>query len=92
MEQVCVWFYDPARDSEGMFNKMVAYADPPYCHCEFQFADSTACSIYVGSKVIMKSRNFDPVHYTPVKFLIAREQADNAFRHCRHKQAQGGEK
>ena len=85
METLRVWFYDPVQDTHGIFNKMVAYADPPFCHCELQFEDTTACSIYVGSKVIMKQRQFDPKYYTAVQLRVPREKADLAYALCLEK-------
>ena len=49
-----VWFYDPSNDTEGIVNKIVAFADPPFCHCELQFPDETACSIYMGTSASSK--------------------------------------
>ena len=89
METIRVWFYDPTRDKDGLFNKMVAYADPPFCHCELQFEDLTACSIYVGSKVVMKARHFDTAFYTAVTLSVSHEDASRAHKVCSDKQALG---
>ena len=77
-----VWFYDPAHDSDGFINKIVAYADPPFCHCELQFPDLVACSIYMGSCVVMKARTFDPAYYTVVEVPATAEQTQLARRLC----------
>ena len=89
METIRVWFYDPIRDKEGLFNKMVAYTDPPFCHCELQFEDLTACSIYVGSRLVMKTRNFDTAFYTAVTLSVNCEDARQAHKVCSDKQARG---
>ena len=34
MKSLRVWFYDPALDSEGIINKLVASIDRPFCHDE----------------------------------------------------------
>lgn len=61
-----VWFYDPAKDRQGLLNKVVAYMDAPFCHCELQFMNGVACSIYLGTTMVMKRRDFDPFYYTKV--------------------------
>tara|TARA_Y100000389_G_scaffold192889_2_gene221009 strand:+ start:50564 stop:51076 length:513 start_codon:yes stop_codon:yes gene_type:complete len=80
---VRVWFYNPVSDTTGYFNKMVAYIDGPFCHCEIQFPDETAFTVYMGTNVIKKQRRFDPMKYTCVtipcthkQMKIAREHAD----------------
>ena len=68
MPELRVWFYDPSYDSEGVFNRLVASLDGPFCHVELQFADACACSIYMGSEVTMKIRTDEqpgPVQHDP---------------------------
>ena len=77
-----VWFYDPSDDTEGIVNKIVALADPPFCHCELQFPDDTACSIYMGTCVIMKKRSFDAGHYHCIELDASRDKIEEAFRLC----------
>jgi len=66
MPELRVWFYDPSYDSEGVFNRLVASLDGPFCHVELQFADACACSIYMGCEVTMKIRSFSSDNYTCV--------------------------
>lgn len=82
MEQLRVWFYDPSKDEHGIVNKLVALTDPPYCHCELQFEDGMACSIYMGSNVVFKQRDFDPEAYTSVHIYTTREHALRAHKLC----------
>ena len=77
-----VWFYDPSNDTEGIVNKLVAFADPPFCHCELQFPDDTACSIYMGTSVVMKKRSFDPDHYHCIEVNATRDKIEEAFCLC----------
>jgi hypothetical protein len=77
-----VWFYNPVNDTEGIVNKIVALADPPFCHCELQFPDDTACSIYMGTSVVMKKRSFDTDHYHCIEVSTSRDRIDDAFRLC----------
>lgn len=66
MPKLCMWFYNPQSDASGIVNKLVSRLDPPYCHCELQFQDGAACSIYMGSKVALKTRTFSSTHYDAV--------------------------
>lgn len=77
-----VWFYDPKNDEEGLFNRAVAYSDPPYCHCELQFPDTMTCSIYMGSTVCFKKRANFGESYTLVSIPASRDQIDAAYQMC----------
>ena len=81
-----MWFYDPQRDNEGVFNKMVSYVDGPFCHCELQFHDDTAFTVYMGQNISMRQRKFDPEFYTEVclkpplyKVTQARQRATSEY-------------
>lgn len=78
-----VWFYDPGNDPHGIVNKVVARLDGPFCHCEVQFPDTVAFSVYMGTQVVQKARAFDPARYTCVcvpcsrsDMLLARQCAE----------------
>ena len=81
-----VWFYNPTQDTNGYFNKFVAYLDGPFCHCEIQFPDSTAFTVYMGTNVIQKQRNFDTSKYTCVVVPCTPGQMRTA-RACADKEA-----
>ena len=65
------WFYNPQEDTSGFVNKLVSRLDPPFCHCELQFGDNHACSIYMGSNVVFKERAFQSSNYTAVDLECA---------------------
>ena len=77
-----VWFYDPANDEEGMFNKAVSYSDPPFCHCELQFPNSMTCSIYMGSAVCFKERLCFGDAYTVLNIPSTHDQIKLAYQVC----------
>lgn len=66
MQTLRVHFYNPVLDKDGLLNKLVAYADPPYCHCELEFADGQSCAVYMGGVVHVKTRQFDSASYDTV--------------------------
>ena len=88
MDVIRVWFYNPTGDAEGIFNKLVAFADPPFSHCEMQFSDSHACSIYMGSTVVMKKREFDQNNYTLISLPANIDAVQRAYDICWQQQKQ----
>ncbi len=74
MDTLLVHFYNPVQDKDGLINKLVAYADPPYCHCELEFANGQSCAVYMGGLVHLKSRTFDPSSYDTVAVACSPEQ------------------
>ena len=90
MPKLRAWFYNPnaagERFSDGLVNHVVAMLDPPFCHCELQFEDGIACSIYMGTTVVLKARTFEAPHYTCVlvdctnaSYKRAKELATQAY-------------
>ena len=81
MPYLKVWFYDPSGDDEGVLNHLVARLDGPYCHCEVQFTDQKACTVYMNSPIIFKQRAFDREMYTCVMLACtaAQEIKDKDF-------------
>ena len=77
---LCVWFYNPTFEQHRYFNfnKFVAYMDAPFCHCEIQFPDSTAFTVYMGTDVVKKSRSFDTSKYTCVRVPCTVQQLHTA--------------
>jgi len=68
------WFYDPTADLNGWVNKIIAKFDGPFCHVELQFPDSTACTVYLGSDVVMKQRTFNSACYSSVVIPCTMQQ------------------
>lgn len=78
-----VFFYNPANDPDGYFNHVVAKCDGPYCHVEVQFECDTACSIYMGTAVVFKKRNFSNPNYTCKHLYCADKDYKKAFEFAR---------
>ena len=74
MHSLLVHFYNPVLDKDGVLNKLVAFADPPYCHCELEFADGQSCAVYMGGKVHIKRRQFDQKSYDTVRVQVSAHQ------------------
>lgn len=56
-----------------MINHIVRGINGPYCHCELQFINGLACSIYMGTKVCLKHRGFDESRYTTLAIPCSKE-------------------
>ena len=80
MPALLVHFYNPVRDKDGLINKLVAYADPPYCHCELEFSDGRSCAVYMSGAVHLKTRTFDPGSYDTVTVQCSPAQYAAALR------------
>ena len=89
MKCLRVWFYDPASDSEGIINKLVASFDRPFCHVELQFADDRACSIYMNSAVALRTRTFDSPNYVCLRLACTDVQHTLAAGHAEHMHSKG---
>jgi hypothetical protein len=75
-------FYNPKKDTEGVWNKIVSYLDPPYCHCEIEFLQGLACAVYLNGPVHMKKRQFDQMFYDCVTVACTTEAYDKALDYC----------
>lgn len=77
-------FFDPSLDSRRVWmNDTVAYFDGPYCHCELQFSDGKACTIYMRQKAVLRDRTgtFGPC-YTCVSIPLKKEAELAGRRHA----------
>ena len=89
MHSLFVHFYNPVLDKDGVLNKLVALADPPYCHCELEFADGQSCAVYMAGKVHVKTRQFDPKSYDTVRVQVSAHQHAQALALALALQAEG---
>lgn len=76
-----VWFYQPLSQNEPTVNRLVARADGPYCHCEVQFSDGAACTLYMQSAAVLRARNFSSSNYTCIAIPCSATQ-ERACREC----------
>jgi len=78
-------FYNPKKDTEGVWNKLVALIDPPYCHCEIEFLHGLSCAVYINGPVHMKTRQFDANFYDCVSIQCSPYAYDRALDYCTRK-------
>jgi hypothetical protein len=75
-------FYNPKKDTEGVWNKIVSYLDPPYCHCEIEFLHGLSCAVYINGCVHLKTRQFDPHFYDCVTVPCSSLAYNRALDYC----------
>ena len=85
MPHLNLHFYNPKKDTEGVWNKLVALLDPPYCHCEIEFLHGLSCAVYINGPVHMKTRQFDAHFYDCVSIQCSPYAYDRALDYCTRK-------
>lgn len=89
MPFIKVYFYKPAP-SDPFWNKLVTTYDGPYSHCDVQFENKMASSIYMNEPLYFKQRKFSNPNYHPPVVLSIPDpnKYRNAYNlcHTRHKQ------
>lgn len=82
MHSLKLHFYNPKKDTEGVWNKIVSYLDPPYCHCEIEFLHGLSCAVYINGPVHMKTRTFDKNFYDCVTIPCSSQAYNRALDYC----------
>jgi hypothetical protein len=82
MHSLKLHFYNPKKDTEGVWNKIVSYLDPPYCHCEIEFLHGLSCAVYLNGPVHMKTRTFDKTFYDCVTIPCSSHVYNRALDYC----------
>ena len=76
-----VYFYAPSDDNH-LVNHMVTRWDPPYAHCDVQFEDGMASSLYQGETLYWRKRTFRKPGYTRITVSANQAEYDRAYRMC----------
>lgn len=79
-----VMFFNPALDERRVWmNDTVARLDGPFCHCELQFSDGMACTIYMRQQAVLKQRSgsFGSC-YTCVSLPVSKQVEQVARKHA----------
>ena len=69
MRAVHVLFYQPQSDDYWL-NHVVTMFSPPYSHCDVQFEDGVASSIYQTETVYMHAKQFSRLNYKRVSLTF----------------------
>lgn len=81
MRAVHVLFYRPQPD-DFWLNHVVTFVSPPYSHCDLQFDDGTASSIYQNECVYMEKKSFSRNNYFRVSLTFSDEEYAKIHSFC----------
>ena len=90
MRAIHVLFYRPQSDDHWI-NHLVSFFSPPFSHCDIQFEDGTASSIYNNETVYMHAKRFSRLNYERISLTLNDEEYDavNAFCKQAHEDQKG---
>ena len=81
------YFYSP-HESDHFINHVVTSFDPPYSHCDVQFEDGMASSVFQGEKLYWRRRTFRKPGYSRITVAVEAEGYQRAYRMCHERFAQ----
>lgn len=88
MPLIHAYFYAP-NDSDHFINHIVTTWDPPYSHCDVQFQDGMASSVFRGETIYWKKRRFSKPGYSRVTLAVGAAEYERAYNLCRDRHASG---
>ena len=88
MPLITVHFYQPSA-TDHWVNRLVTSYDPPYSHCDVQFEDKMASSVFQNENVYWRKRRFKKPGYKSVTISVGKAEYDRAYNMCRGRAAQG---
>ena len=83
MPLIHVYFYQPPSDDPHWINHLVRSYDAPYSHCDVQFEDSMASSVYQNEPVYFRARRFRKPGYVRKTIPVSQYHYDKAYKLCR---------
>ena len=87
MPCINVYFYTPTP-SDHVLNHIVTRYDPPFSHCDVQFEDGMASSVYQHETVYWRKRGFAKPGYTKLSLAVSQQDYAKAYNVCRDRAAQ----
>lgn len=75
-------FYTP-NPKDHITNHLVTRFDAPFSHCDVQFEDGMASSVYQGETVYWKHRGFKKPGYTRVTMSVDQAGYNKAYQLCK---------
>lgn len=87
MRTIRVMFMQP-KENDASMNRLVAWADPPYCHVEIEFDNNRngpclASSIYAGETVFMRERTYANPNYSTITLHVEDIAYQRIFNYCK---------
>ena len=84
MPHINVYFYTPTP-SDHVLNHVVTRYDPPFSHCDVQFEDGMASSVYQYESVYWKKRGFKKPGYSKISIAVPNSDYTRAYSMCQER-------
>jgi len=84
MPLIHAYFYTP-HESDHILNRLVTAYDPPYSHCDIQFEDEMASSVYSGECVYWRKRGFKKPGYSRITMSADNSAYQKAYSLCKER-------
>ena len=81
MPLIHAYFYAPSKEDHPL-NHLVTAFDPPYSHCDIQFQDGMASSVFRGERLYWRRRRFGKPGYHRVTLSVNQADYDRAYKLC----------
>jgi hypothetical protein len=81
MPSIHVYFYTPSS-VDHMLNHIVTRYDPPFSHCDVQFEDGMASSVYQYETVYWRKRGFKKPGYSKISVPVSQSDYSRAYNQC----------
>ena len=88
MPLIHAYFYAP-NDTDHILNRVVTAYDPPDAHCDVQFQDVMASSVYRGEKVYWRKRGFKKPGYSRITLSADAAAYEKAYALCAEREKAG---
>lgn len=88
MPLIHAYFYSP-NETDQILNRIVTAYDPPFSHCDIQFEDNMASSVYSGEKVYWKKRGFKKPGYSRITLSADTATYNKAYSMCEERAKDG---
>jgi hypothetical protein len=90
MPFIHIYFYTP-RPTDHFLNHVVTRYDPPFSHCDVQFEDGMASSVFQSETVYWRKRGFKKPGYTKLSVPVTHTDYTRAYMLCQQRAANGFE-
>ena len=81
MRGVHVLFYKPSPEDHWL-NTLVTKVSPPFSHCDIQFENDIASSIYQNENVYMCQKSFARMNYERISLTFSDDEYNKIFDFC----------
>lgn len=81
MRAVHVLFYRPQSDDQWL-NHVVTFFSPPYSHCDIQFDNNVAFSVYQNETVYRESKSFSRLNYDRISLTFTDDEFAKIYSFC----------